>query len=231
MKPYYHDETSGITIFHGDAFEVIPSLGRGFCNAVIADPPFAIPTNVAKGRNSTRSVGDLSIVEAAFRPLFSMFVKALDSTGRAFVFGDGASYPCIYRAAYSEWQTACIVWDKGVFGMGREFRKRHELILHCWREGTPIFSDGVGRADVLAERPVHHTEKLHDAQKPVGIITQLLPACGNVILDPFTCTGTVLIAAKETGRKAIGIEIEERYCEIAANRLSQGVLFSAGASA
>ena len=63
----------------------------------------------------------------------------------------------------------------------------------------------------------------HPTQKPIEVMKQL---CGNAdtILDPFMGSGTTLRAAKDLGRKAIGIEIEERYCEIAANRMAQGVL-------
>lgn len=72
----------------------------------------------------------------------------------------------------------------------------------------------------------------HPTQKPVGLVNTLLMAStrlDDVVLDPFAGSGTTLVAAKALGRKAIGIEIEERYCEIAAKRLAQEVLEVAAA--
>lgn len=217
MKPYY--EEAGITIYHGDCLEVMPQLA--LCDtSVITDPPYAVPTIVAQNRQTTRNVGDLSLVEATFRLVFGELGRMAN---RLFVFCDGVSYPVVFRAAYGNWSTALIVWNKGRIGMGREFRKSHELVMHAWREDTPIYSDGVGRADILNASPVGE-EREHPAEKPVALIEQLIPVCATTILDPFAGSGSTLIAAKNLGRQAIGIEIEERYCEIAANRLRQSVL-------
>tara|TARA_Y100000310_G_scaffold170380_1_gene170521 strand:- start:92 stop:622 length:531 start_codon:yes stop_codon:yes gene_type:complete len=81
------------------------------------------------------------------------------------------------------------------------------------------------KADVLVHRTV--TDRLHPTGKPLHLICDLLQTAGHdaqTILDPFMGSGTTLRAAKDLGRKAIGIEIEERYCEIAAKRMSQMVM-------
>ena len=68
----------------------------------------------------------------------------------------------------------------------------------------------------------------HPCPKPVPVFRWLvdsLARLNDVVLDPFMGSGTTLVAARDLGRRAIGIEIEERYCEIAVNRLRQGVLF------
>jgi DNA modification methylase len=74
----------------------------------------------------------------------------------------------------------------------------------------------------------------HPCSKPIGVWKKILDRCtlGNNILDPFMGSGTTLVAAKDMGKKAIGIELSERYCEIAAERLSQEVMqFGEGARA
>jgi site-specific DNA-methyltransferase (adenine-specific) len=68
-------------------------------------------------------------------------------------------------------------------------------------------------------------QRVHPTQKPIGLMEWCIcKVTGKTVLDPYMGSGTTLVAAKQLGRKAIGIEIEERYCEIAVKRLSQGVL-------
>lgn len=220
MKPYYNHD--GVTIYHGDCLEVLPDISE--VGAIITDPPYAVPTVIAQTREVFRNTGDLSIAETAYRVHAKEWGRLLGGDGRLFCFCDGASYPSLYRAAYSRFNLALLVWNKGRIGMGREFRKSHELILHGWLSSTPIFGDGTGRSDILEADPVRSDVRLHPAEKPAELLRQLLPLCAGVILDPFMGSGTTVRAAKDLGRKAIGIEIEEKYCEIAAKRLSQEVL-------
>lgn len=221
VHPFYQDDL--VTIYHGDCRDVLPSIRIRF-DAIITDPPYAIPTQVAQTRTITRNVGDLSIAEAGLEAMFREIDRRLVDGGRYFVFCDGTSYPVLSRVFYGRFNTALLVWDKGRIGMGREFRKQHELILHAWENSTPIVeSNGKGHADVLRCPPVG-SDRVHDAQKPVPLLAQLMRVCGKSILDPFCGSGSTLVAAKQEGRMAVGIEISERNCELAANRCRQGML-------
>jgi len=212
------EERATTKIIEGDCFDELTRLPSASFDAIVTDPPYAIPTIVAAGRSSTVSIGDLSMPERMFRTLFAEFERLLKPTGRFFVFCDGVSYPVIFRAAYGQFSSALLVWDKGRIGMGREFRKSHELIMHCWKPNTPIFSDGTGRPDVLKAKPCGD-DREHAAQKPVDLIEQLLTVCGDNILDPFMGSGSVGIACMQGNRNFTGIEIEPRFCDVARRRL------------
>lgn len=204
-------------LYFGDCLEILPTLG--LVDAVVTDPPYAIPTHVASGRANARSIGDLSLVEFTFRALIDRFLGVLGDIGRLFMFCDGQSYPVLFRVTYGRFITALLVWSKGQIGMGREFRKSYELILHGWQARTPIFSDGVGRADVLYHPPVSPLVRVHEAEKPVDLVADLLRVCGSSILDPFMGSGTTGVACANLGRKFIGIEIEPRYFDLACRRI------------
>ena len=112
------------------------------------------------------------------------------------------------------------MWDKGRIGLGGKWRRQFELLLHG--QTADLKWKTAGDADVLNFKPQSDTE--HPYEKPVELIAKLLSKSNGVALDPFAGSGTTLVAAKHLGRKAIGIEIEERYCEIAAKRLQQEVM-------
>lgn len=243
MKPYY--EADGITIYNADCREVLPLLGP--VDLAIADPPYrSLDIDVIRGtttrlvdrglaaqrkpskanRLGAESHWFETITDGELISVFDGVYRALDEGGAMYVFADVKSGLGIFPSLP---QKNVIVWDKLSIGMGYSWRRIHEWIAYCPREKHKLRSKGMG--DIL--RCPTPSEKQHPTEKPIGVLTPLIRNStdeGETVLDPFMGIGSTLFAAKLEGRRAIGIEIEERYCEIAANRLRQGVLFGADAS-
>ena len=218
MKPYY--EADGITIYHADCRELIDELKP---DAVLTDPPFFAPAVHYSSRIEWgKSWGDAMMLGQWWEDT----LKAVDSVPSVATFCDSESYPVFYPAMYRRFERlAGVVWDKGRIGMGTPWRHSFELVLHGWN-GT-ISPDDRGQGDVIRISPVSPDEREHPAEKPNGLLRLLLGVMtseDDVVLDPFMGSGSTLRAAKDLRRHAIGIEIEERYCEIAARRLGQEVL-------
>lgn len=206
MKPYY--EEAGIQIFHGDCREILPHLPK--VDLVLTDPPYGISYEhgTRKGGKSLGFDGH-SIVgdDAPFDPRF-----LLPLAPKTIVWG--ANHFADVLPASRGWLT----WDKRE-GVAPNDQSDCE---HAWTNFLTVarlfsrYWNGGG-----INEPRYHVN-----QKPLRVMTWCIGLAGDAqtILDPFMGSGTTLRAAKDLGRKAIGIEIEERYCEIAANRLRQEVL-------
>jgi DNA modification methylase len=214
IKPYYSKD--GIVVYHGDCREVMPELGF---DAIITDPPYGIEhkSNGQRFRNASKIVGD---EKKNARNLCDRVraTAALRKVACVMFFS-----PYNMQAGFR----SILVWDKGAHvGIGGD-RKT------CWKRDYELIGvegngDLRGKRDsaVLRYPALLPPPSGHFCEKPVTLMQYLIyKIAAENILDPFMGSGTTLVAAKLEGRKAIGIEIEERYCEIAANRLRQGVLF------
>ena len=207
MKPYY--EQDGITIYHGDCLDLIGAVDA---NVVVSDPPYGIshPTNyLTRGRSNLAKCNDYLPVHGdavAFEPKHLMRFPAILW---------GANHYADRLAASSGW----LVWDK-LRGDDLD-QSRAELAWSSCHKGVRVFTH---RWDGFL-RESERGENYHPTQKPVALMTWAISFTEGTILDPYMGSGPVLLAAKLAGRKAIGIEIEELYCEIAAKRLEQRVLF------
>ena len=241
MKPYYED--SAVQIFHGDCLEIVESLPLASVGCVVADPPYA-----SGGRNQASARGIITKSVSRNHDEWFLgdnmggdtYVRWMRQVGRgimrlaangsqAFIFTDWRQYTNLVTAWESvRWMLrSVVVWDKAKGGaMGSFWRNNHEWV--------PVFTKG--QPAPLANGSCFNTWKgtkpqddEHPTVKPEALISYLLSSVGGSlaalpVLDPFMGSGTTLRAAKNIGHKAIGIEIEERYCEIAAKRMSQEVL-------
>lgn len=217
MTPYYAD--GAVTIWHGDCRE-IPAWrtpihrGKG---VIVTDPPYGIAYQSGQFGTLPRSIeGDEDT---------SLRDWVLDLwSGPALVFGT-------WRRPRPAATRMVLIWDtKGALGMG-------DLSLPWKPAHQEIYVIGSGFTghrgnDVLTIAPVQSTAvngRVHPHQKPVELMTALIEKCppNAPIVDPFMGSGSTLVAAKSCGRRAIGVEIDERYCEIAAKRCAQGVLWEA----
>lgn len=242
MRPYYEDDA--VTIYHGDCREVLPTLGY-FVDVVIADPPYGetslawdVPVEgwlpllpcpqlwcfgslrmfLAHPFTGWRHVQELIWEKHNGSNFHADRFKRTHEIVAQFIH-NSARWGDVYHApVFTEDATARTV--------RRKERPKH----HLGQRGPSnyVSQDGGPRLQrSVIKVPSCHGYAEHPTQKPIGIVVPLLEySCppDGVILDPFMGSGTTLRAAKDLGRKAIGIEIEERYCEIAAKRMSQSVL-------
>ena len=229
MSIYYEDEF--VTLYHGDCLEVLPTLAAGSVHACITDPPYILQAGSSSTRGS-KTGGWADMMNASF--FYSQWYREVDRTlkhtGSLWTFGNWRSIPVMMRAAIDAElpTTSLLVWDKKWIGPGgpQQLRSQHEVCMVMAKPGfeQPNRSQG----DVLQVPASSHKPTGHPAEKPEALMEKIVefanvPA-GGMILDPFAGSGTTLVAAAKQGFHVIGVEAEERWCEIAANRLSQGVL-------
>jgi hypothetical protein len=230
VKPYYEDDA--VRIYHGDTLDILPSLGD--IGLTVTDPPFGIGDAPIQGQGRTgkrtgavntwhmESDWDNEIPQDAFR-----LVGQLSHTVAAF--GHWRKREAVTRA-FGKPLRCEIIWAKDCHvGPPCPLAMRDERI---W-----VYADvgltGRRFETTVWDEPIIPTwgKRWHKNEKPLNLMLRLLTWLPDgSVLDPFMGSGTTLVAAKNLGRKAIGIEIEERYCEIAANRCSQNVLDFGGAA-
>ncbi len=234
MKPYYSH--AGITIYHGDCREVLPTLEVGGAEICVTSPPY----NVGLKYDSY----DDNLPEMEFRAFCEEWVNllfyALSVNARFYAIVSDKMLWWMRPSAEAKGFTwaQLLVWCKPNLASGRiggDWSSMAEWIL-LFRKGkrgpmlNGIDSAGVNTHNwMVIPSPQSNwngvDQKQHIAQFPLELPTRLIGRTpGDTVLDPFCGSGSTLLAAKNQGRRAIGIEIEERYCEIAAKRLSQEVL-------
>ncbi len=232
MKPYWQSEDERLTIYHGDCREVLPLLEPGSVDLVLADPPYGIGyiTSMRLRGDPLRVkiVGDdfVGVLRDAL-PLLDLLLK---KNSHAYVFASPMRIGESLEVINDYWASKSIlVWDKGNAGTVGDLKGGYgwnwEAIIYA-QKGRRLLN-GPRPRTILRYAWSGTRDAVHPAVKPVALLRRLVhhsSALGELIIDPFMGSGTTLRAAKDLGRRAIGIEIEEKYCRIAVDRLRQEVL-------
>ena len=207
MKPYY--EEPGITIYCADCRDVLPHLPK--VDLVLTDPPYGIALESHRGSRWS-VIGDETQDVGLWALHFLHKIPAV-------------TFANPMRPWPGPWGQF-LVWDKGpALGGGADPARYWKLTWELIQVRMLGVLHGQRDSAVLRYWATPQMAALHPCQKPLPLIRYLLgKVCAPVILDPFMGSGTTLVAAKQLGRRAIGIEIERKYCDIAIERLRQEVL-------
>ena len=225
VRPYF--ESQGVVLYHGDSREVLAGLAPA--DLVLTDPPY----NVGKQYGDHDDGMEGSVYEDWLRGVFSTCVNLAP----ALVYTPGTSNVwgverLLTGTGYRPY--SLLGWHKKEFAGD----KWNGSPAHCWepvvwasREEKPFYNKRFGTLgrNFLVVNATHGDpfRRSHPCPKPLPVMAWLVglfAPVGGSLIDPFAGTGTTLRAAMNAGIRAVGIEQEERFCEAAAKRLSQGVL-------
>lgn len=229
MKLYYSDAL--VTLYHGDCRDILPNIG--VCDLLLTDPPYGVGFQSGRGDHERIAGDDGSLPLSAW---LSLALKQIRRGRHAYIFGAKPSdiHPDMALCGFAE-----LVWDKTVVGMGdlsSPWAPQHENILFGVQEISKAnraknygaHAARLRKGSVLRVQRGQSSQTLrHPTEKPVELLRILIESSstfGETVLDPFAGSGSTLAAAVAEGRKSVGIELEERYCEVAAKRLSQTAL-------
>lgn len=233
-EPYYDE--GGVTIYHGDAMEILPTLERGTASAVVTDPPYVIGA-VSAGNMASKSGGWADMMNSSgwFRDWYREVDRLLHRRGSFWTFLNWRSQPVVMRAALDAGLpiTSMMVWDKQWIGPGgvQGLRPSYELVALLAQPDFAVKDRGI--PDVWQHKVGSYKATGHPAEKPEKLVRRILATCelepGELVLDPFLGSGTTAVAAKALGLRFVGIEAEESNCAMAVGRLAQGLLFEEAA--
>lgn len=233
----YYDSTD-IEIIHADCRSILPTWREQTFDMVLTDPPYGYNYTGYKGRHAATPLANDSPGD------FGMVCGSFAEAARLLVPGAAAAYFCSGSKAtvVAQWVLtmaeelnfeSCVVWRKPGLGLGARYRGCYETILVAAAPGAPIrWYGGRAQGNVIDCRKVMpKKDGGHPTPKPVELVERLIlnhTQPGDIILDPFMGEGTTLVAAKRLGRRAVGIEVEERWCERAVKRLESEEAFPIG---
>ena len=217
--------TENINLLHGDCIDLLPKIPAESIDAVITDPPYflGMTHNGQKG-----CFNDLAICKPFYEELFTEYKLVLKPAGCVYFFCDWRSYAFYYPIFDKILDIKnMLVWVKhgrpnqNYYGFG------HELVIFAGKIKKPTISNvitDIKSFNFGADRT--NGTKVHPTQKPVELIEKFIldsTSEGDTILDTFMGSGTTSVACINTGRKFIGMELDDNYFSIAKTRIENAI--------
>lgn len=222
MKPYFARE--GLTLYLGDCAD-----HEIACDLIVTDPPYGQEFKSGRSDLWGPIKGDDDAAGSVER--LRHCLKGLRRSRHIYIFGNRFDFSTLNLCGFAE-----IIWDKETIGLGDlslPWGPQHERITFAVHEfskanrakGSGNLAARLRKGSVIRGlRPVSGRVCHHPTEKPVDVLRQLIESSsvmGETVYDPFCGSGSTLIAAALEGRSAVGVEFEERYCEIAAKRFEK----------
>lgn len=215
MSLYYEDEY--VQLHQGDCRAI-----RGWTEAdvLVTDPPYGVDwkQRIGDGRRAKEQAFNHHVVQGDADSSIRDEALAIWGGRPAIIFGS-------WRVARPSSVRSLLIWNKeGAYSgpLNAAFFTNHEEIYvvgEGWRKSSPPLRSVITTTE---HRGSATADVGHPTPKPIGLMERLIDRCPpGLIADPFAGSGATLIAARNLGRKAIGVELEERYCELIVKRLSQ----------
>lgn len=248
IEPRY--DKDGVTLYCANCLEILPTLAAGSVDFVFTDPPYGHNNNSNEDLISVRerALGTGKYIPENNRPIVNDGIEANDLYKAALpemyrILGAGCCCCCCgggggpdpQFARWSLWMDEIfnfkqmVIWDKGPMGMGWHYRRSYETVLVGEKNGAACrWYDKTNKVENII-RP-HKFKKIipspdqHPTEKPIGLskhFIQLHTKLDDLVIDPFMGSGTTGVAAVQLGRQFIGIEIDEKYYQIAEKRIRE----------
>lgn len=216
-------------VINASCFDVLPEIPDKSIQLVLTDPPYVFSLSSSTGKKKAeRSLsGYIENMAFFFSQIARESKRILLPSGFLLCFCNWQSLPSVSKGfAISEMPiTDVVVWDKEWIGVGwnKAFRARHELIAVSAMPNAVIRDRRASNIVNYKWQAVHSGKTGHPTEKPVELLKHFIKHCSNegeLVLDPFAGSGSTLVAAQAENRHFLGIEIEEKWCSVAKERLN-----------
>lgn len=211
-------------LYNEDCLDGLKNLPDNSVDLITTDPPYCV------GASSTgikSSFADFNLMRPFFEQLFSEWRRVLKVGGHAYCCTDWRTFPFLYPLIIKSLTVRnLIVWVHGVMRPNNWYRGSYEFIIFATNGGSKREFGG-GERDVwqtAKDSAIATVNRLHPSQKPVELMERMIQnssRAGDVVLDPFAGSGTTAVACLNLGRKFIGYEIDEKYFNIALERIDR----------